>query len=294
MVSHLESGKSRDIAAFEAVMIFQDGRIGKVRRLEYICCAQTIQSRSIYGRRSPPQILLVVYVVVTESIGQAKKVCKVNLDIQTRQAAHSMSLIVLSITVEDQMRIAGLAAPADVFVPASVRVLRLRCRVALGQHSDRSGIAHSLLLRALVAMTLGSCERDHLADADFQPRCYLMIHIHPAGVSLKIRTHHNTVSLVISQTGIDLSLLVSCCKTQLVVGKDCVSEDLVSPVSAGLSARVCSHRRNLITRISIRIRRVQSISIITCIFQILKKLRTVEHAQGPWIGLAADSDLTAV
>ena len=167
-----------------------------------------------------------------------------------------MRLIVLCITVEDQMRIAGLAAPADVFVPTSVRVLRLGCRVALSKDSDRSGIAHALRLGALVAMTLGSRERNHLAYAHLKPRSHLMIHIHPARIPLEIGAHNDTVSLVISKSCIDLSLIITCGQAQLMVGEDSVREYLVSPVGAGLSAWISRHRSNLVTRISIRICRI--------------------------------------
>ena len=82
MVRNLESCESRDIAAAETVMIFEDGRIGKVSGLEDICGAQTVQSRTIYGRRSPPQILLVIYVIIAESVSQAKEIRKINLEIK--------------------------------------------------------------------------------------------------------------------------------------------------------------------------------------------------------------------
>ena len=69
-----------------------------------------------------------------------------------------MGLVILSVAVEDKVRIARLTAPADIFVPASVRILRERCRVTLRQDSERSRIAHSLGLAALVTVAFGPCK----------------------------------------------------------------------------------------------------------------------------------------
>ena len=82
MVGHLETDQGGNIAAAETVMIFQHRRIGKVGGLEDICRTQAVQSRTVYGRRCPPQILLVIYVIIAESVSQAKEIRKINLKVK--------------------------------------------------------------------------------------------------------------------------------------------------------------------------------------------------------------------
>ena len=110
-----------------------------------------------------------------------------------------MGLVILGIAIENKMRITRLTAPADIFVPCSVRILRLCRRIALGKYSKRCRITHSLGLTALVAVTFGRCERKHLPQAKTKPT---VDYVHTSGNALEIRPQDYSVGIGITQSRI--------------------------------------------------------------------------------------------
>ena len=79
-----------------------------------------------------------------------------------------------------------------------------------------------------------------------------------------------------------------------MIVSESLTEYLIRPVSTGLSARIRRHRSYFITCESIRICRIDSICIISCIFKILNELRTVHHTQGLIVRHGSHTGLTVI
>ena len=72
MVGDFKTGKSRYVAASEAVVIAEYGGVRQVIGLEDVGRTESAQGGAVNGRGGPPQVLLVVYVVIAEGIGIAE------------------------------------------------------------------------------------------------------------------------------------------------------------------------------------------------------------------------------